>query len=92
MSPALVSWLVTGAVVPALVVAGAVMSSRHPRRSRTAQISFSAAAVILLVRMGWWLAFEARGVSGLSRVIVALAVVGVSGAWWIAAVSWARRP
>ena len=92
MSPTLASWLVTGAVVPALVITGAAMSSRRPRRSRAAQVSFSAAAIILTARLGWWLAFEARGVSGLSRVIVALAVVGVSGAWWIAAVSWARRP
>jgi hypothetical protein len=85
------AWLVVGAVVVALVVLGAGVLSTRPRSSGVALVSFSAAAAILMTKTLWWVLFEAPGVSTPSRLIVALATVGVAGAWWMGAATWARR-
>lgn len=87
------AWLIVAVLLPALVVTGTVMASRKARRPRTALVAFTLAALIVAVRMGSWLAFETLpGVSSPARVIATLAVLGICGAWWMAAVTWARRP
>lgn len=85
------SWAAVGVAVPALVITGAAMMGRHPPRTTAARFAFTAAALILTARLGWWLAFEAQRVAVGARVLVALTIVGVSTAWWITAVNWTRR-
>ena len=87
----LLTWPVLGAVVLALVINGAGLMTRHPPRFMAAQISFGAAAILLVVKTGWWLAVGAQAVPLSSRLIVACTVLAVVGVWWVAAATWARR-
>jgi hypothetical protein len=91
VSTTLGSWLLVGFIVLALVVAGAALLGRQPPRARAARLVFTAATLLLSARIGWSLAFEAQGVSAGARIVLALTILGVIGAWWSAAVSWSRR-
>lgn len=88
----LLSWPVVGALVVVLVVAGSGFTASHPPKAALAQAAFSVAAILLIGKAGWWLMAGTPGVSLASKIVVACAIVGVGAAWWVAALSWARRP
>ena len=85
----LASWITVAAVVPVLIGIGVGVMSMNPPEYSVAQVSFTLAALILLGRAGWWIAFEkGDGYSPFQLYLFTFFVFGIVGTLWVVSVSW----
>lgn len=83
-------WPVVGAIVVLLIgQAGIGVLSMNPPQYTIAQISFALAGLILVLRTGWWLAFEqAPNVKSTHIIIFAFIAFGLIGILCVQSVRW----
>ena len=85
----LVSWTFISIVAVALVGIGVGVLSMNPPHYQIAQVCFSVSAALLIVRSGWWIAFEQPAtVSPFNRIMFTLVVFGAIGVLWEESVRW----
>ena len=89
MWSALVSWLTVAIVVPVLIGIGVGVMSMTPPEFRLAKACFTFAAILLLLRAGWWVALV--GGSASSRAIFCFLVFGLAGLLWVESIHWVER-
>lgn len=83
----LASWITVAVVVPVLVGIGVGVLSMTPPDHRIAYICFTLAALILLIRTGWWLAFEQSKFT-YSVIFFAFGIFGFIGSLWFVSIKW----
>jgi len=83
----LASWVTVGVVIPILITIGIGVLSMTPPEFTTAHICFSLSAVILMARLGWWLAFE-HPASQFQSIVFAFIIFGIIGCLWLISMRW----
>jgi hypothetical protein len=86
----LTNWITVVAVVPVLITLGWGALSMNPPSFTSAHSCFSLAATILLVRLGWMLAFEQPG-NTIQKVIFAFVTFGLIGSLWLYCIQWVNE-
>lgn len=89
MWSALVSWLTVAIVVPVLIGIGVGVMSMTPPEFWLAKACFTSAAILLLLRAGWWVAFVQGSAS--SHAIFCFLVFGLAGLLWVESIHWVER-
>lgn len=85
----LVSWVIVGAIIAALIGIGFSVLSMNPPHYTIAQVCFTVTAGILLCRTGWWIAFEQPSkVIMLQQAFLGFLIFGSVGTLWIVSVIW----
>jgi len=85
----LVGWGFVGIIVGLLISAAFGVLSMTPPQHTLAEVGFSITAVILLSRVGWWIAFEhPSGVSLAKMLVFSFFCFGCIGVLWYTAVQW----
>ena len=83
------SLIFVSVVVPLLIAIGiGVLSIVHPAY-KIAYVCFTLAALILLLRVAWWLTFE-HSVGKLHSVILAFLIFGFIGSLWLVTIKWVQ--
>ncbi len=62
-----------------------------PAQYLMAQVCFTASALVLTARVGWWLATEQAETPLLYRTLLSCLLLGLLGALWVESVSWSQR-
>ncbi len=86
MLQAILGWPVLGAIVLLLVATGFAVLSMTPPRYRIAEVCYCIAALILLVKFGWWAVVTQS--QRVERALVSFVVFGVVGLLWVEAMRW----
>jgi len=82
---------VIGTVVTALIGAGVGVMSTSPPKFTAAKRCFSAAYLILILRLGWWMVMEqTEGTPTLSALNIFL-LFGFLGVLWVGAMRWVEN-
>ena len=82
-------WAFISTIVVVLIGIGFSAMSMNPPPYILAKACFSLAAVILSVRLGWWLASEENSrISRSQAIIFAFVIFGLIGAFWIWSLKW----
>ncbi len=83
------NWITITVVVPVIIGIGWGALSMNPPEHIIAQVSFSLAAIILLIRTGWWMAFEQHG-SIPQLTLFSFIIFGIIGSLWLVSIRWVR--
>ncbi|MFH0873045.1 MAG: hypothetical protein V1878_11265 [bacterium] len=90
MCSILASWVTVGAVVPVFIAIGLGVLSMNPPDFTIARVSFTFAAIMLLARIGWWIAFEQQG-NILQLLVFAFILFGLIGSLWFISMKWISK-
>jgi hypothetical protein len=92
MWAALVGWTFISIVAVALIGIGIGVLSMNPPHYQIAQVCFSIAGALLLVRSAWWIVFEQPStVSIVQRVGFTIVIFAAIGVLWEESVRWVNN-
>ena len=84
--------VVIGTVVTALIGGGVGVMNTSPPKFTVAKWCFSAAYLILLLRLGWWMVMEQiGGTPTISAFITPSPLLGGLGVLWVGAMMWVEN-
>jgi len=83
----LTSWATVAVVVPIAIGIGLGVINMSPPVYTVAQFCFTFAGLALMLRFGWWLAFE-QVTTGFQSIFFSFVVFGIIGALWLASMCW----
>lgn len=86
-----ISWGALSLFAGTLLAIGFGVLSMNPAQYAIAQACFSGSALLIILRVGWWLGIEQSDASLRHRLLLSVIVFGITGVLWTAAVSWAQR-
>ena len=82
---------VIGTVVTALIGGGVGVMNTSPPKFTVAKWCFSAAYLILLLRLGWWMVMEQTGGTPTISAFTAFLLFGLLGVLWVGAMMWVEN-
>lgn len=85
----LFSWATVGIISAAVIGVGAGVLSMTPPAFDVARVCFTASALMLALRVGWWLAVERPlGTTPAQAMVFAFVTMGGIATIWIASLTW----
>ena len=88
MAEIFLNWTVLGTVVTALLGMGGGVMRTSPPKFTAAKWCFSAAYLILTLRLGWWLMMEQPEGAPPMSAVHAFLLFGGLGVLWVGAMMW----